>query len=359
MNRSFNNDFLTNNLLFRINYFSNENFKSFHNDQNILNSESLKEHLNEEDNAAIKNNSIMLHFHIFLVNMYCDIIFGSKSPKNEDKVFLLKIMKQVEHDMTSLSGKTKIIFLTYFPRISKLFHIKLINSSAYESFKYYSNNEMNYTCDKDKIGLLDFILKNKESSSNEHDEIILQVFAFFIDGFFLTSKLFQACCYELGINESIQVELRKSFICFEQYRDSKLLHFFILETLRKWPLINNINRVCNQNCTVETKNGEKLKFYSGDFIKVPIIHMNNDYKYFPDPLAFDIDRYCKRNEPILSFGFGSRSCFCMDFALDHIKIVLFKTIQNYKISIVSDAYDYTAQFSDLKIDIILNSLPNN
>jgi len=298
----------------------------------------------------------MFNFQLFLVNTYCDIIFGSKSPKNEDKVILLKIMKQVEEDVTYLSGKMKIIFLTYLPRISKLFNIELINSSVYETFRDYANKEMSCTCDEDKIGLLDFILKNKKVYSNEHNEIILQIFAFFIDGFFLTSKLFQACCYELGINESFQVELRKSFIHCKQFNDSKLLHLFVLETLRKWPLINNINRVCNQNCTVETKNGEKLKFYSGDLIKIPTIILNNDYKYFSDPLAFDVNRFCKRNEPILSFGFGPRSCFCADFAMDQVKSVLFKIIQNFQILVAVDTYDYTTQFNDLNVDITLCEL---
>ncbi|XP_070503706.1 cytochrome P450 6j1-like [Chironomus tepperi] len=176
-------------------YFSNETFKKCHHEQNVSNSELLVDHL-WKDHEAVKSINIMFNFQLFLVNTYCDIIFGRKSQRNEDEVILLKIMKQVEKDMTSLSGKIKIILLTYFPRISKLFQIKIINSSAYESFRVYANKEMSCTCDGDKIGLIDYILKNKKLLSNEHDEIILQIFAFFIDGFFLTSKLFQACCYE-------------------------------------------------------------------------------------------------------------------------------------------------------------------
>lgn len=318
-----------------------------HHDQNISNAEFFLDHIRKE-NEATKNINVMFNFQLFLVNTYCGIIFGSKTQKNEDKVILLKIMNQVEKDITSLKGKLKMIFLTHFPRISKLFQIKLINSSAYKSFRDYANKEMNCTCHEDKIGLLDFILKNKQLSSNKHDEIILQIFAFFIDGFFLTSQLFRACCYELGINENIQSELRKSFIHFKP---------FVLETLRKWPLINNINRVCNQNCTVETKNGETLKFYSGDLIQIPIIHINNDYKYFSDPYAFDINRYCKRNEPILSFGFGSRSCFCADLAIEHIKLALLKIIQNFQISISAQTYEYATRFNDLNIEIELNAMP--
>lgn len=166
----------------------------------------------------------------------------------------------------------------------------------------------------------------------------------------MVSKLLQICCYELAANENIQNELRKIFNESKNFIDSKLLHYFILECLRKWPLIGNINRVCNKDCTIQTINGECLKFFSGDLVKVPIKLINNDHKIFLDPLGFDVNRIEQRNEPYISFGLGFRSCICADFSLIVIKSAIFEFLQKYKITLADGILRCNSQFETKNFD---------
>lgn len=88
------------------------------------------------------------------------------------------------------------------------------------------------------------------------------------------------------------------------------------ESLRKWPPIFQLDRVCVKEYVISPKNdGEKsLTIKKGTQIIFPSIGVHYDPNYFPHPEKFDPDRFNEENKlsivhgSYMPFGVGPRNC---------------------------------------------------
>lgn len=87
-----------------------------------------------------------------------------------------------------------------------------------------------------------------------------------------------------------------------------------VETLRKWPPVMFIDRVCVKPYTLEDGSGHSIQLIKDDAIYIPIIGIHRDPEYYPDPDRFDPERFSDERKheikPFTYFPFGSgpRNC---------------------------------------------------
>jgi cytochrome P450 family 6 len=90
----------------------------------------------------------------------------------------------------------------------------------------------------------------------------------------------------------------------------------ITESLRKYPPLTNLTRVCMKDYRVE---GTNFVIKKGQMVFIPVIAFHHDPDIFTDPLAFDPDRFLldeqEKRPPysFLSFGYGPRNCIGCEF----------------------------------------------
>lgn len=87
--------------------------------------------------------------------------------------------------------------------------------------------------------------------------------------------------------------------------------FSLTETLRKYPAVPFISRVCTKDYKMRDTD---VTIEKGVGILVPLLGLHHDPQYFPDPQKFDPERFSGDNITKsdsfchLPFGEGPRNC---------------------------------------------------
>jgi cytochrome P450 len=284
------------------------------------------------DNSVIDTREVFEEFQsnvIAIVALGKGIVYGERNAVYE-------IAKRIEGDLTSVRGGLKLILMAHFPLLSEFLDVKLFSRVIYDFLREHVTEEIESRRRRkvdNRHDFVQFLLK----SNLDGEMMSAQILSFFLSGFSVMSKLFQMSCFELAKNDDIQNELykemrdEKDFLA--NHQNFKFLDKFILETLRKWPPIATLNRVCNENCTIELRNGEQYRFFKGDSIQIPLRLFHNDHMLFDDPNYFNPNRFDNGGNLNLTlpFGLGARACLCSQFAIFQVKLVLFEIIRKYSI----------------------------
>lgn len=83
------------------------------------------------------------------------------------------------------------------------------------------------------------------------------------------------------------------------------------ETLRKYPPLSVLHRLCTNPCFIEESG---LHFEKGQRVMFSILGLHHDPEYFPQPEKFDPERFSDENRSkikpftYLPFGEGPRQC---------------------------------------------------
>lgn len=195
----------------------------------------------------------------------------------------------------------------------------------------------------------------KESSRKQQkltdSEIIANCIFFFIAGYETTASTISHCIYELACNEAIQdrlnADLHRSLDHlqgeqhYDEYFDTIMsgipyLEAVVKETLRRYPPVAVLTRVCN-------KSGYKLTadlcLEKNQLIQISVsgIHLNPEY--YPEPTRFQPDRFMPENKHLLvpyaylPFSLGPRNCIAMRFAYQEIKLCLADIVRKYRFQV--------------------------
>lgn len=106
------------------------------------------------------------------------------------------------------------------------------------------------------------------------------------------------------------------------------------ESLRKWPPAIITDRICTAPYRLNL-NGQSYNFNVGDMLWIPILGIQRDEKYYPDPEKFDPERFNESNKrninpaAFLPFGLGPRNCIGSRFALMETKAILFSLLSAF------------------------------
>lgn len=85
----------------------------------------------------------------------------------------------------------------------------------------------------------------------------------------------------------------------------------LLETLRKYPVLPFLDRVCEEDYRIP---GSDVILEKGTFVYVPMFGLHYDPQYFPEPEKFIPDRFSEENKKTIPaysyipFGEGPRNC---------------------------------------------------
>uniref|UniRef100_A0A6M2DMD3 Putative cytochrome n=1 Tax=Xenopsylla cheopis TaxID=163159 RepID=A0A6M2DMD3_XENCH len=192
----------------------------------------------------------------------------------------------------------------------------------------------------------DSLISNPKRDWTE-DELTAQALIFLIAGFDTSSTLLMFLAYELALNPGVQECLQEEVdaimdnnkddakLTYEQLAKATYMDMVISETLRKWPPVVFLDRICLKDYDVEDNIGRKYTIKKGEGILFPVYHIQRDEKYFKDPEKFDPERFNEENKKdikpytYMPFGVGPRNCIGSRFALMETKALLFTILKSF------------------------------
>ncbi|XP_011704882.1 PREDICTED: probable cytochrome P450 6a13, partial [Wasmannia auropunctata] len=151
-------------------------------------------------------------------------------------------------------------------------------------------------------------------------EAAAQSNAFFQAGFETSSTTMTFALYELAQHQDIQDKVHKEIdeilskyndMTYDAINEMTYLHMVINETIRKYPAIPILNRICTKEINLPTTN---IRVPKGTSITIPILGLHLDPSIYPDPDKFDPERFnteeiAKRHPyAYLPFGEGPHKC---------------------------------------------------
>ncbi|XP_011865436.1 PREDICTED: probable cytochrome P450 6a14 [Vollenhovia emeryi] len=173
-------------------------------------------------------------------------------------------------------------------------------------------------------------------------EAAAQAFVFFVAGFETSSTTATYCLYELALHQDIQNKVRKEIdeilkkhgeLTYNAVNEMTYLHKVINETMRKYPPVPVLNRVCTKELDLPTTN---IHIPEGTLITIPVLGVHRDPSIYPDPDKFDPERFnadqvaTRHPYAYLPFGEGPRICIGMRFGYIQTKVGLVNLLSKFK-----------------------------
>ncbi|KAL1509787.1 hypothetical protein ABEB36_004470 [Hypothenemus hampei] len=192
-------------------------------------------------------------------------------------------------------------------------------------------------------------VKFKQARDLSNDDITAQALIFFVAGFETVSTALCYGAHELAMNKDVQDKLREEIRETDKLNNGKLTYDALLkmkymdmvfsEILRKWPPVFSIDRVCTKPYTIEPKYPDEKPVHLkvGDMLWLPMFALHRDPKYFPNPEAFNPERFSEENRDQISpysyipFGIGPRNCIGSRFAILESKALIYNLLLNFEI----------------------------
>ncbi|XP_012277385.1 probable cytochrome P450 6a14 [Orussus abietinus] len=172
-----------------------------------------------------------------------------------------------------------------------------------------------------------------------------QAFLIFVAGFETSSSTVSFCMYELALHpeiqdklcEEIDVTLKKhGSLSYDSLTEMTYLQKVVSETLRKYPPVPMLNRICTKDCDLPSMD---LHISKGMKLIIPVVGLHYDSNIYPDPDKFDPERFSPENVAsrnsftYLPFGEGPRFCIGNRFGLMQVKVALVTMLSRYRFSV--------------------------
>ncbi|KAK4879864.1 hypothetical protein RN001_008010 [Aquatica leii] len=195
--------------------------------------------------------------------------------------------------------------------------------------------------------LIDLIidLRNQSCSAEtlRGDTVVAQASQFFAAGFETVSSTMAFTLFELCINPNIQEKLKTEIaialteheqLNYEAVQSIKYLHMVICETLRKYPVLPFLDRICMHDYKLPNND---FIIKKGTPVYIPLLGLHYDPKYFSNPETFDPERFSDENKnsfpsfSYIPFGEGPRNCIGERFGLLAAKIGIIQILSEYEV----------------------------
>ncbi|KAF2899547.1 hypothetical protein ILUMI_06621 [Ignelater luminosus] len=181
------------------------------------------------------------------------------------------------------------------------------------------------------------------------EDIAALAAGFFLAGFDTVSSAISFLAYELAINPDVQNKLFDEIskapkdsngkIKYETLLGMKYLDMVVSESLRKWPPAFITDRISVKSFTIEPESDNENPLYleKGSQLWIPVLALQRDPKYYPNPDKFDPERFSDENKSnikpftYLPFGAGPRNCIGSRFALLENKLLITEILRKFEI----------------------------
>ncbi|XP_026668851.1 cytochrome P450 9e2-like, partial [Ceratina calcarata] len=119
-------------------------------------------------------------------------------------------------------------------------------------------------------------------------------------------------------------------VTYEVIHGMKYLDAVICETMRLYPLVSFLDRVCIKKFELPPAlpGGKPFTMEPGMNLWVPVMPIHKDPNYYENPNKFDPDRFMEDGKKLfnsyiyLPFGVGPRICIGSRFAMIKMKVLL-------------------------------------
>ena len=177
-------------------------------------------------------------------------------------------------------------------------------------------------------------------------EIMANTILVLVAGYETTATTITFTSYSLAINPRVQDRLRTEVndalnsnggdLSYEVLSGLKYLDAVISETLRMFPPVIRVERIADEDCVLDTEDGQKIQIKKGNVIYVPIYAIQHDKEFYDDPEEYRPERFLPENRhklvpyTYLPFVAGPRNCIGMRFALMEAKLAVAHLVHKYK-----------------------------
>lgn len=181
------------------------------------------------------------------------------------------------------------------------------------------------------------------------DDFVAQSYAFLLAGFETSATTMAFALYELSLQPAIQQRLRTEIstvlgkhdqeLTYETVQEMSYLEKVIFETLRKYPIVPYLDRMCISDYEIPvSSNTSKDTIPAQTGVYIPVYAIHHDPQYYPEPETFDPERFTEENVntrpqfTYLPFGEGPRICLGMRFALMQTKTGLINLLSRFEVA---------------------------
>jgi cytochrome P450 len=263
---------------------------------------------------AMFGQNFSLKFFIFLLSPKLANFLGLEVFPSASRDFFYNTAKQVI-DMRRKDGTRRPDFLQL-----------LLDAQQEEATENSTSNE-----------------KSKVKNVLDDECIIAQVISFLLAGFDNVASALSFALYLLALNPKCQAKL------YEEIQEAKKKHgenipfdvimqmtyadMILLETLRLYPSLARLERVCTKDCLLGDVHVKK-----GMVTLIPAYALHHDAQFFPEPEIFDPERFNDDNKSSINpyvympFGAGPRNCMGMRFAQMSTKVGLVYALDKFTFS---------------------------
>ena len=194
---------------------------------------------------------------------------------------------------------------------------------------------------------LQLLLETKDNVGNRSfsdDDIVAHCLIFYLAGLDTTANLLTFAACAVATLPKFQEELHREIDTVLARHDGQLtyeavseLHYLdrvLSETLRMYPAVFNLERICTKEYTLP---GTDVRLPVGTLIQIAVLLLQRDPRYYPDPLRFVPDRFLpqEKNErhpgTNLTFGTGPRECLARRFALIEAKVAMVSVLREFQL----------------------------
>ncbi|XP_055296698.1 uncharacterized protein LOC129565633 [Sitodiplosis mosellana] len=326
--------------------------------------ESLQNHLEK-----VANNGELLDVRetsaSYSTNVIASVAFGIdvdaiRDPNNQFRVYGRKIFA------TNVSSTIRRLLAVVAPKLMEVLRIKTLSTDIQNFFtslvkKNLELREQNNIVRKDFFQLLiqlrntgtvhsddqwETVIKTDENQKQMTiNEIAAQSLVFFGAGFETSSTTLSYCLYELAKKPEIQQRVHEEIdqvlekhdgqISYESISEMKFLENCIEETLRKYPPVPILPRLCGQNYQIP---GTNQVIEKGTQVMIPVFALHRDNQYYEDPEKFMPERFNEENSagknilnrPYIPFGVGPRNCIGIRMGKMQTKVGLVLMLQKIR-----------------------------
>ncbi|CAB3365212.1 Hypothetical predicted protein [Cloeon dipterum] len=275
--------------------------------------------------------------------------------------------RMLEVDFIQAIKNACIVFL---PELAKLFKFKFFPEEVNDFFRnlvkqIVSQRTKSGNMRKDFMQLLiqlkqlGKLKQDDEVEKSEHegwaavqtdykltdDDIVAQALVFFFAGFETSSSNMTFAMLELARHPDVQQKARDNIeevlqrhngqMSYQALQEMTFLDWIMLESLRMYPPVTVINRMCTKKYKIPDSD---LTLEKGDLVMIPNRALQNDPDYFDNPEVFNPERFSdeeknhKNQFIFLPFGEGPRQCIGMRFAKMQSKLGLYTILRNFEIA---------------------------
>ncbi|KAJ8941641.1 hypothetical protein NQ318_010667 [Aromia moschata] len=143
---------------------------------------------------------------------------------------------------------------------------------------------------------------------------------------------------QIKLRNEIRETLAKHYngVTYDSVMEMKYLDWVVDETLRLYPVLPIVPRICEKDYKVP---GTEVIIEKGCFVMVTNMGLHRDPEYYPDPDKFDPERFSPENKSsrpnvaYIPFGEGARICVGKRFGLLATKLGVIAMILNFEVTL--------------------------